>query len=339
MTFQMTIVRRKAEAAASILGPFLWKEYCQELASTSKRFRDDRVLTGYELSLLQAEVSSVLFLIDSDWSAENLTSHSDSSIDNLEQDAMIEFTSRLKHLTKSKVDKYSEDQGLANYLRSQVKQLLAAVPMRPDFDFGPHLGPLREPKIDWYLARRVLEPSGAAVSRGSGPSAWIDARRRGVTATDANRLIKLSGDRRSSWAEVLASKTPGYTEPYFQSYDLGLEREPIIAKWVAEQFQDEEFIENDFLFRGEDPQHLATPDLIGKYAIGEIKVSTKPLSACLTRYRDQLQWQLHVLMADQVLFVVENRFSQERELTWVERDEERIGLLAEAADSLLEELQ
>ena len=51
-----------------------------------------------------------------------------------------------------------------------------------------------------------------------------------------------------------------------------------------------------------------------------------------------MQWQMHVLGAERVLFAVENRDSEEIELEWIERDDDRIKALVVAADEFLEAL-
>ena len=84
---------------------------------------------------------------------------------------------------------------------------------------------------------------------------------------------------------------------------------------------------------------MATPDLIGDYAIAEIKVSTKPLDQILSRYRDQLQWQLKVLNCERLLFIVEQRSSQTIEARWINADAARQDQLEVAAYELLAELE
>jgi len=188
-----------------------------------------------------------------------------------------------------------------------------------------------------FLELRVLMPDGRLIDKALDEASWLNARKHGITASDANRLIKLSGERRSTFWDILQSKSEDYVSPHFQSFELGIEREPAIAEWVISTFPEERFIVNNWLFESETFEgHLATPDLIGARNIAEIKVSTKPLSQLISRYRDQLQWQMHVLGCDSVLFVVEQRIGQGIEFDWVERDNERISFLIEAANYLLE---
>lgn len=95
---------------------------------------------------------------------------------------------------------------------------------------------------------------------------------------------------------------------------------------------------NSRLLHGQNPRHLATPDGLGEQSVSEIKTSTKPLSQALSVYQDQLQWQMHVTGVNQLLFVVETRYSLEREHVWVARDSERILQLTTHADTFLDDL-
>jgi hypothetical protein len=188
-----------------------------------------------------------------------------------------------------------------------------------------------------FMELRVVMPNGRLIDKALDEAGWLEARKTGITASDANRLIKLNGERRSTFWDILQSKTEDYVSPHFEAFDLGVEREPAIAEWVISNFPEEGFIVNNWLFESESfDGHLATPDLIGARNIAEIKVSTKPLSQLISRYRDQLQWQMHVLGCDSVLFVVEQRIGQVIQFDWIERDNERISLLIEAANYLLD---
>ncbi|WP_229992837.1 YqaJ viral recombinase family protein [Arthrobacter sp. Bi26] len=165
--------------------------------------------------------------------------------------------------------------------------------------------------------------------------AWLRARRHGVTATDLKKIVKLNGDPSKQRPALLQQKLTGEEGPRFASFQHGIEREPVIAAWVAEEFG---IFPNSFICVGSNARHLATPDGIGSDVVAEIKTSVKPLVATLSMYRDQLQWQLHVTRSERALFVVENRHSFEREHRWVYRDEARIGVLRDHADRFIEEL-
>jgi hypothetical protein len=78
--------------------------------------------------------------------------------------------------------------------------------------------------------------------------------------------------------------------------------------------------------------------MVAKDVLCEIKVSNKELPQIRTKYRDQIQWQMHVTESSAVLFVVEDRDTQEIEYEWVQRDQSRIDVLVEAANLLINEL-
>lgn len=165
--------------------------------------------------------------------------------------------------------------------------------------------------------------------------AWLHARRHGVTATDLRKIVKLNGDPSKQRPALMQQKLTGEEGPRFAAFQHGIEREPVIAAWVAEEFG---VLPNSFICVGSNARHLATPDGIGTDVVAEIKTSVKPLGATLSLYRDQLQWQLHVTRSERALFVVENRYSFEREHRWIYRDEARIGVLRKHADRFIEEL-
>ena len=164
---------------------------------------------------------------------------------------------------------------------------------------------------------------------------WLRARRTGVTATDARMLVKANGLPSTQRAGLLRRKLDGEEGQYFAAFENGIEREPIIAQWVSENFTIEH---NTHLCIGENARHLATPDGIGDGVICEIKTSVDPLEKAVRTYRDQLQWQLHVTASERVLLVVENRHTRERDTRWIGRDEERISTLIRHANSFLRDL-
>lgn len=185
-----------------------------------------------------------------------------------------------------------------------------------------------------FHARVLTDASGAPISS-ENRAAWLDARRRGVTATDVGRIVKLNGTFSEQRAGLLDAKLSGREGPFLRAFQHGIDREPVIATWVAENFGIQP---NSLLCRGDKPRHLATPDGIGAGIVAEIKTSTRPLDQTLGSYRDQLQWQLHVTKSERLLFVVENRDSFQRETRWIERDEYRIFILAQHADAFILEM-
>jgi hypothetical protein len=181
-----------------------------------------------------------------------------------------------------------------------------------------------------YLTNETGMPVGS-----EDRDAWLHARRHGVTATDLKKIVKLNGDPSKQRPALLQQKLTGEEGPRFAAFQHGIEREPVIAAWIAEEFG---IFPNSLICVGLNPRHLATPDGIGSDVVAEIKTSVKPLGAALSMYRDQLQWQLHVTRSERALFVVENRYSFEREHRWIYRDEARIGVLRNHADRFIEEL-
>lgn len=187
------------------------------------------------------------------------------------------------------------------------------------------------------IGTKYVLPNGQHIDAQSDRDIWLEVRRKCVGATDARKLVKLNGEVSAQRETLLREKIYDITH-YFESFELGVEREPIIAAMVAKEFPEEQFAPNSFLYVGANDRHVATPDMVGSESLCEIKVSTKPLKACKTTYRDQLQWQMHVTGASHVLLAVENRHSQELETEWIPRDEARILTLVAAADSFLEDL-
>ncbi|MBT2519779.1 YqaJ viral recombinase family protein [Arthrobacter sp. ISL-28] len=185
-----------------------------------------------------------------------------------------------------------------------------------------------------YHARLLTDSSGAPISS-ENRAAWLKARRNGVTATDVGKIVRLNGTFSSQRSPLMEAKLSGQEQPFLQIMQHGIDREPVIAAWVAEKFGIQP---NSLLCRGENSRHLATPDGIGPGVIAEIKTSTKPLDQALGTYRDQLQWQLHVTRSERVLFIVENRHTFRKETRWVERDEYRIFILAQHADAFMLEM-
>ncbi|MEY4743652.1 MAG: hypothetical protein RIR34_991, partial [Actinomycetota bacterium] len=183
-----------------------------------------------------------------------------------------------------------------------------------------------------------LDSRGFPLSRGSAYDEWLEVRRRSVSATDATKLLKKSGAPSSQREKLVESKLGLRTDFHFSAYDLGIEREPVIAELVRELYPEEFFETNDFLYHANNPRHVATPDLVSFDSVCEIKVSTQPLSRIRGRYMDQLQWQMYVLDRPLALFVVENRYDEELEFEWVHADPKRIQDLVVAADCLLADI-
>ena len=210
----------------------------------------------------------------------------------------------------------------------------------PSFLAQEVIGAASDSRRDESLVRPRLDISFVVTSDGqevssANRSVWLDARLTGVTATDARKLVLLTGAPSRQRPSLLNQKLSGDEGPLLQSFAHGREREVAIAAWVEGQFG---IRPNDKLCHGVNPRHLATPDGIGDSDICEIKTSTKGLNATSATYRDQIQWQMHVTGADRVLFVVEHRYTAQLDWMWVDRDAARISTLVHHADSFLVDL-
>ena len=180
------------------------------------------------------------------------------------------------------------------------------------------------------------------VARSSDRVAWLKARSRGITATDAARL---SGA--ASVESVALDKRRGSGFGGNAYTDHGRAREPDIARWVHGQFG---IAPSDALFHaaGEE-RHLATPDGVGHSASGggillvEIKTTKSAWRSIPRSYLRQVWWQQYVLGADRTLLVWEQHtdfvpISPTPECRWIDRDESEIAQLVHLADLVLARL-
>lgn len=204
-----------------------------------------------------------------------------------------------------------------------------------DTDFGSE-GPQKP--IEFMIFPQVALVKGVPASLALDQVSWRKIRRQSVGATDARFLVKKNGEPRKSASRILYEKISGYEMPWMEAFNRGIEREPIIALDLEDQFEHLNLRHNQMLFVGENDRHVATPDMFGDGVVGEIKVSSKTLTAAYSVYHDQLQWQMHVTGSRAAIFVVENRFDESREHLWVNRDQRRIDLLVVAADEMLRDL-
>ena len=190
-----------------------------------------------------------------------------------------------------------------------------------------------------YLANLAMRKNdGHPIHADLDHEVWTELRKTSIGASDAMKLIKQNGEKRTSFEQLLTQKKNGEQDQHFWSFDHGVNREPHIARWVQLYLPNFEMVPNRFVFGGEDIRHTATPDMVGPRSLAEIKTSTKPIRQTLSRYFDQLQWQMYVTEYESVLFVVESRNTQEIEYEIVYRDSDRIDLLVEAANELLEHI-
>ena len=217
-----------------------------------------------------------------------------------------------------------------SYLWQLFESEMVTTSDSPEIDFG-----------DWdidspspYFGIEVLDSSGQSVARSRNENEWNEFRRYGITATDARKLLKRNGAPSRQRVSLLRNKVLGWGSDYVSdAMAEGIRREPEIASWVMEKFDD--VLPNDTLFQSKD-RHYATPDMVGDRFVVEIKVSSEPIEVLAKRYSDQFQWQMYVMGLSQCLLVAEHRITGARSTAWVQREETRIGDLAAAADQFLD---
>lgn len=181
---------------------------------------------------------------------------------------------------------------------------------------------------EWVTATPLVDSNNRAE--------WLAARSTGITASDAAKLMTPAGRQQVIREKLWADEQDD--NPYMAH---GRDRERPIADIVEAAYA---IRHNTWLFASAvNPAHLATPDGIGDIAgtLAEIKTSAKPLPKTTPRnYRDQMQWQMHVLGAHSVLLVWEQHLNGvpvdlEPTYRWVARDEDRIAELVATANELL----
>jgi hypothetical protein len=179
------------------------------------------------------------------------------------------------------------------------------------------------------------------VARSSNRVAWLRARAKGITATDAARLSGIRSVQAIALEKVHGSGFGGnaYT-------DHGRAREPEIARWVHGEFG---ISPSDGLFHANgEQQHLATPDGLGRSAAGdlvlaEIKTTKSVWQSIPRSYLRQIWWQQYVLGAERTLLVWEQHLdfvpvNGTPECRWIERDENEIHSLVQLANRVLDVL-
>jgi hypothetical protein len=176
------------------------------------------------------------------------------------------------------------------------------------------------------------------VARSTDRVAWLRARSRGITATDAARLSGIRSVQAVAMEKFHGSGFGGnaYT-------DHGRAREPEIARWVHGQFG---IAPSDALFHAAgQKQHLATPDGLllsatGMLVLAEIKTTKSAWQSIPRSYLRQVWWQQYVLGAERTLVVWEQHdnfvpIDAEPQCRWVDRDENEIHALVGLADQVL----
>lgn len=168
---------------------------------------------------------------------------------------------------------------------------------------------------------------------------WLAARNGGVSATTVADAATPAGFR-----EVVEARlNPAEVVPN-EYMRFGTECEPVLMDYAHREFG---ILPSDWLIRGDDPRHLATPDglSVDHTVIAECKTTGKGWQKPPIRYRRQIQWQLAVTGAERCLLVWNLRVPDdagwfylgwlEPKTLWVERDEKMIAELVEVADRLL----
>jgi hypothetical protein len=194
---------------------------------------------------------------------------------------------------------------------------------------------LREPARPHEL--RIVADAGDRV-------AWLRARSRGVTATDAAKLASAASVRAAANEKLYGTRGRGFGGSRYT--DHGREREPVIAAWVAREHG---LPPSTALFHAErEHRHLATPDGLrvtanGALELCEIKTTSKAWRGIPRSYLRQVWWQQYVLGAERTLVVWEQHDGfvpvGEPQCRWVDRDENQIAMLVRLAGLLLEAIR
>jgi hypothetical protein len=196
----------------------------------------------------------------------------------------------------------------------------------------PTLSLFEEPPVPWQQ-RIVVD--------GTDKFAWLRARSRGVTATDAARLANSRAVQKVAMEKLLGTNFRGnqYTEH-------GLLREPHIGRWANSVYG---MRHSGALFHADgNKDHLATPDGLrerdGILELCEIKTTAHAWRGVPRHYLRQVWWQQYVLGAERTLVVWERHddfvpVHADPECRWVDRDENEIHRLVVLAGELLTALQ
>jgi hypothetical protein len=255
------------------------------------------------------------------------------------------------------LDSYLVERDLEAEHRNAGRAILGKLAVQLNMASTSTLAELADRRAEWIDTNPY---SRAVVDKSVDEAGWLEARRRGVTATE---IAKLAQGQPAARATILAEKLTGERSFFGNKYtDHGLEREPHISARLQAQHG---FTPSDVLFHAQnDFRHLATPDGIlvdgsGLVTIAEIKTGKHDLDPigpafAKTTYMDQMQWQMYVMgdTCTRCLFAWEQHDDEwvrgldgvERprplglEQAWVYRDDERIAELVRVADEFLADL-
>lgn len=172
-----------------------------------------------------------------------------------------------------------------------------------------------------------------------------------MTATQVRDWAKGQAGER---ARLLIEKVTGVREDLagIKYIDWGKFREPFLQDWVAQKYGIAP-VQNDLYVSAEDPRWACTPDgyatAFDHIVLSELKTTKKSLApdtgAFLeSGYEDQMQWEMLVTGADEVLFVWEEHDDvwepwptpYPPKAVWIQRDDKRIEVLKKQAVQLLE---
>jgi len=173
--------------------------------------------------------------------------------------------------------------------------------------------------------------------------AWLEARTKGVTATEVALAATPAGFKTAVERRILGSQLF-----VTAAMEWGSEREASIGRAVKEMH---DVWPNSWLIRhNDDPRWIATPDGISwdHTRIGEYKTSSTPRKSAPREHRDQMLWQMWCTDAESCVYAWITRIdtiwgSVAKELTpnmlVFERDNKRIAELVQVAERLLEETE
>ena len=177
-----------------------------------------------------------------------------------------------------------------------------------------------------------------AVASSDHPHQWHDARSKVVTATDLSRLAH-GGP--AVWNTIKAEKA-GHRQNISNAYIAhGVEREPVIARWAADELGLEH--NTSLLVHADDERFGATPDLLSpdNSVVADIKTAKAPeWVEPPAHYVDQVLAQMLVTGAQSGYIIAEFHqdfipTAMEPTVYVVERDDDRIDFLMRLAEQFL----
>lgn len=177
-----------------------------------------------------------------------------------------------------------------------------------------------------------------AVASSDHPHQWHDARSKVVTATDLSRLAH-GGP--AVWNTIKAEKA-GHRRNISNAYIAhGVEREPVIARWAADELGLEH--NTSLLVHADDERFGATPDLLSpdNSVVADIKTAKAPeWVEPPAHYVDQVLAQMLVTGAQSGYIIAEFHqdfipTAMEPTVYVIERDDDRIDYLMRLAEQFL----